>query len=256
MNLCGAQIHAAAERVFMQSSNVKVDSLVDKSVARTSSGRALNAVSFCVRVLASRDRRKLLMHFLGLGRGDRLLRFGNALSDELVTRYVQRINFERDVMFGVFDVELQLVGVGHLVFSPRDSLSMLYAATERERIAELGVSVSEGARNLGIGSKLFARAAAYCRNSDVDTIYIHCLTTNLIMAHIAKKTGMEIRRGRGEAHTYLKLLAPNPTCVTPEKSKARIAAFDYIDAVKTRTMALNLETAVDRSLLPGKPHEQ
>ena len=46
-----------------------------------------------VKELSERDRRRLLMHFLALGDDDRLLRFGNVLSDEVITRYVQRLDF-------------------------------------------------------------------------------------------------------------------------------------------------------------------
>jgi len=35
----------------------------------------------------------LLRHFLALEEKDRLLRFGSKLSDELVTRYVENIDF-------------------------------------------------------------------------------------------------------------------------------------------------------------------
>src|SRR4051812_21004360 len=50
---------------------------------------------FTVRVkeLSERDRRRLLMHFLALDADDRLLRFGSNLPDELITKYVQRLNF-------------------------------------------------------------------------------------------------------------------------------------------------------------------
>ncbi|MFX6330911.1 hypothetical protein ABTF76_21900, partial [Acinetobacter baumannii] len=56
-----------------------------------------------VKELSPRARRHLLRHFLALEEKDRLLRFGSKLSDEMVTRYVEGINFERDTVFGVYD---------------------------------------------------------------------------------------------------------------------------------------------------------
>ena len=119
-----------------------------------------------VKVLSERDRRRLLNHFLDLDRADRMLRFGSELPDELVTRYVQKLNFTRDSVFGVYDARFKLVGVGHLAFSPREALPR-GEVSSKETVAELGVSVSACARGMGVGSKLFERAAIRCRNADV-----------------------------------------------------------------------------------------
>ncbi|HYD81860.1 MAG TPA: GNAT family N-acetyltransferase [Paucimonas sp.] len=180
-----------------------------------------------VKEMSERDRRRLLMHFLALGDEDRRLRFGSVLPDALVTKYVQRIDFRRDTIFGVYDSRFRLVGVGHLAFVPRDMLPAINGATEKERIAELGISVLESARGLGIGSRLFERAAIHCRNADVDTLYMHCLASNQTMIHIARKAGMEIQHDYGEADAYLKLLPPSPVSVLQEAVEEQVAMFDY-----------------------------
>ena len=191
---------------------------------------------FAVRVkeLSERDRRRLLMHFLGLGEGDRLLRFGSTLPDEVITKYVQKLDFVRDTLFGVFDSKLKLVGAGHLAFAPRESLPAVTDATAKERVAEFGLSVSESARGMGIGTKMFERAAIHCRNADVDTLYMHCLSTNQTMIHIAKKANMEIHRAHGEADAYLKLLPANPASVLQEAVEEQVAVLDYTFKANTR----------------------
>ncbi|MFL6717535.1 MAG: GNAT family N-acetyltransferase [Burkholderiaceae bacterium] len=180
-----------------------------------------------IKALAERDRRRLLMHFLGLSEADRLLRFGTVLPDELVTRYVQMLNFSRDTVFGVYDSRFRLMGVGHLAFAPREALPAAREATTKERVAEFGVSVSAEARGMGIGSKLFQRAAIHCRNADVDTLYMHCLSSNRVMMHIAKKSGMEIERSYGEADAYLKLAPASPATVMQEAVEEQVAMLDY-----------------------------
>lgn len=180
-----------------------------------------------VKELSERDRRRLLMHFLALDDSDRLLRFGTVLPDDLITRYVQTLDFSRDTVFGVYDDNLRLVGVGHLAFAPRDAMPALSEATVKERIAEFGVSVSASARGKGVGSKLFERAAIHCRNEDVDTLYMHCLSSNQTMIHIAKKAGMEIQRAYGEADAYLKLNPANPGTMLAEAVQEQFATFDY-----------------------------
>ncbi|MGH8808870.1 MAG: GNAT family N-acetyltransferase, partial [Noviherbaspirillum sp.] len=180
-----------------------------------------------VKELSERDRRRLLMHFLALDNNDRLLRFGTVLPDEMITRYVQRLDFSRDTVFGVYDDNLRLAGVGHLAVAPREALPVLSGATLKANIAEFGVSVSANARGLGIGSRLFERAAIHCRNEDVDTLYMHCLSSNQTMIHIAKKAGMEIHREYGEADAYLKLNPANPGSMLQEAVEEQFATFDY-----------------------------
>ena len=178
-----------------------------------------------VKQLEERDRRRVLKHFLALDDSDRLLRFGTVLPDEQVANYVNRIDFSRDMVFGVYNRVFKLVAVGHLAFAPRDESKS--AVTDKERVAEFGVSVSRSARGLGIGSKLFERAAIHCRNNDVDTLYMHCLSSNKTMMHIAKKAGMEIQRDHGEADAYLKLLPANPASMLQEALDEQFATLDY-----------------------------
>jgi RimJ/RimL family protein N-acetyltransferase len=187
-----------------------------------------------VKALSERDRRRLLMHFLALDASDRLLRFGTVLPDELITRYVQRLDFNRDSVFGVYDDSLALVAVGHLAFAPREALPAVANATLKARVAEFGLSVSASARGVGMGTRLFERAAIHCRNEDVDTLYMHCLASNQTMIHIARKAGMEIHRAYGEADAYLTLPPANPRSVLQEAVEEQVAHLDYTMKANTR----------------------
>jgi GNAT superfamily N-acetyltransferase len=180
-----------------------------------------------VKQLQERDRHRMLKHFLGLDKSDRLLRFGSLLPDEQVQAYVERIDFKRDTVYGVYNRVFRLVAVGHLAFAPKEKIPAGGARTSKDRIAEFGVSVSASARGMGIGSKLFERAAIHCRNSDVDTLYMHCLSSNQTMMHIARKAGMEIEREYGEADAYLRLLPANPASMLQEAIEEQVATLDY-----------------------------
>jgi RimJ/RimL family protein N-acetyltransferase len=181
--------------------------------------------SVLVKALGRRDRRRMLKHFLGLDDADRLLRFGTVLPDEQIHAYVHKIDFKRDIVLGVVSRRFQLVGVGHLAFAPPQPGRA--ATTDKQRVAEFGVSVSKSARGQGVGSRLFERAAIHCRNSDIDTLYMHCLSSNRTMMHIAKKAGMEIKREYGEADAYLHLPPPSPGSVMREALEEQFAAIDY-----------------------------
>ena len=180
-----------------------------------------------VKQLAERDRRRMIKHFLALDPHDRLLRFGSVLRDEQVQGYVERIDFTRDAVYGVYNRLFRLVAVGHLGFAPKEKIPAGGAITTKDQIAEFGVSVSTTARGMGIGSKMFERAAIHCRNSDVDTLYMHCLSSNKTMMHIAKKAGMEIQRERGEADAYLRLPPANPASMLQEAIEEQVATIDY-----------------------------
>lgn len=195
-----------------------------------------------VKELSKRAHWRLRKHFLALDEHDRLLRFGSVLPDELIIRYVEGIDFERDTVFGVYDSRLKLVGVGHLAFAPRDALPSRAANTTKERVAEFGVSVSASARGMGVGSKLFERAAIRCRNADIDTLYMHCLSSNQVMMHIAKKAGMEIQREYGEADAYLRLPPANPASMLQEAMDEQVASFDYALKANARAAVKWLES--------------
>ena len=171
-----------------------------------------------VRELASKDREQMLTHFLSLDEEDRLLRFGQMVPDHVIENYVRTIDFGRDTVFGVFDHDLELIGVGHLAYLPAEGDT---------RTAEFGVSVLESARGRGVGSKLFERAAIRSRNTHVTMLYMHCLSRNATMMHIAKKAGMEIRREYGEADAHLHLPPPSPGSVLAEALEEQFAKIDY-----------------------------
>ena len=183
-----------------------------------------------VKELGERDRRRVLRHLLALDRDDRLLRFGSMIPDEQITAYVDKIDFSRDIVFGVVNNVFQLVGMGHLAFASAEGRK----STTKEQVAEFGVSVSKSARGQGVGTRLFQRAATHCRNSDVDTLYMQCLTSNQTMMHIARKAGMRIKREYGEADAHLELPPPSPGSVMAEALEEQFAAIDYTVKANTR----------------------
>lgn len=205
--------------------------MVDNSLIRWLTN--LRRPTVYVKELHERDRRRMLRHFLALDDSDRLLRFGTVLKDEQIESYVAKIDFERDIVFGVVNRRFQLVGVGHLAFLGKEGERE--KATSKERVAEFGVSVSSSARGQGVGTKLFERAAIHCRNSDIDTLYMQCLSSNKTMMHIAKKAGMQIKREYGEADAYLQLPPPSPSSVLQEAFEEQFASIDY--AVKANARA-------------------
>jgi RimJ/RimL family protein N-acetyltransferase len=207
------------------------------------SDRPLHAdvrVPVLVRELTSNDRERLLTHFLALGTDDRLLRFGQIVPDHVIENYVRTMDFTRDTVFGVFDHELELVGVGHLAYLPAEG---------DKRTAEFGVSVLECSRGTGIGTKLFERAAIRSRNTHVSQLYMHCLSRNSTMMHIAKKAGMKIEYAYGEADAYLSLPPADQTSIIAEMLQEQAAVFDYAIKRQVRRTTQFIESMVPTDLV-------
>ena len=176
-----------------------------------------------IRELWPTERGSLCEHFLALGAEDRRLRFGTPLRDYSVREYVRRIDFEHDVVFGVVNEELRLLGVAHV-------------ARARGH-AELGISVLEGHRQRGIGGALLGRAHMRARNWRVGSLFMHCLMENAAMMRLARRQRMDIVTEAGEADAWLRLRPPDAGSHFGEVFEQRAAVFDYALKSLTRGIA-------------------
>ncbi len=181
--------------------------------------KSIKTHGILVRELHTGHREKILTHLLELSDTDRTLRFGMYTSNEVIERYVAGIDFLNDSVFGVFDSKLHLTGLAHLGYP--------LFGNQTNKTAEFGVSVSQTGRGKGIGSALFKRAAMHARNTNIEILYVHCLSSNKVMMHIAKKAGMDIEFSYGEADAYLRLMPPDNASIMSEAVQAQVADIDY-----------------------------
>lgn len=144
--------------------------------------------------LHAQDRDFLERHFLALDGEDRRLRFGSTISDDGLRAYVARLDFERDGLFAVQDEDLSLLAVVHVATTGAS--------------AELGLSVLPGSRGKGLGNALFTRAVTFLRNRGVLEVFVHCLSENGAMMHLARKNGMRIVYSGAESDARLELDPP------------------------------------------------
>lgn len=203
-----------------------------------------------IRSLARRHRGRILEHLLQLGERDRYLRFGYMASDEQVRRYVERIDFARDEVFGIFNRRLELVAVAHLAYLPTDA--------KGSRAAEFGVSVHARARGRGYGARLFDHAMLHARNRDVDTLIVHALSENAAMLKIARNAGATVHRDGGDAEAVLKLPPDDVASHVGALVEGQAAEIDYRLKVQARRMDEWLQTVSevrDRLARVGRPAE-
>lgn len=172
-----------------------------------------------VRKLSARHRQRIVDHLTALDERDRYLRFGFVASDEQVRQYAERINFERDEAFGVFDRRLSIAAMAHLAFlDPVDGQPLS---------AEFGVSVSERLRGKGIGTRLFEHAMVHARNRGVDTLLIHALSENTPMLKIARHAGARVERSGGDSDAWVKLPPVDLASRLEELVEGGAAEIDY-----------------------------
>ena len=165
------------------------------------------------RNLSRLERNALEQHLLALEDEDRRLRFGIALPDQAIRDYVAGIDFERDAVFGVFDDSLQLVAAAHLA--------------RCDTHAELGVSVLPSWRGRGAGAALLARSHTHARNWGIRALFMHCLSENGAMMHLARKQGMRIATEHGESDAWLELAPADASSYTDQLLAERIGLFDF-----------------------------
>ncbi len=166
------------------------------SPAQDAQAPALPSALVPIRTLSERHRERIAAHLLSLGPEDRYLRFGYAASDTQVQRYVDKIDFTRDEVFGIYNRRLDLIAMAHLAYARYE---------EEQGSAEFGVSVVPKARGRGFGGRLFERAMVHARNAGVQQIVIHALSENTAMLKIARNAGATVQRDGPDAQAYLAL---------------------------------------------------
>ena len=163
-----------------------------------------------------------LEHLLELPPEDARFRFGSMISPEMITTYVHGIDFDTDEVFGVFGDVLTLVGAAHLGFTGET--------------AELGVSVLPLERGRGVGEALVRRAAEHARNRNVRQLFMHCLAENATMIHIARRAGMDVAIGSGDADAHVTLPPADSRSMNSERLADRVALYDF--ALKSQVETL------------------
>lgn len=179
-----------------------------------------------IRELERGDRAAVLAHLLALSPQDRYLRFGIAMRDEQIERYTHSLDFERDEIYGIFNRRLQLIAMAHLARG---------GDSEIDACAEFGVSVDARYRGRGYGGLLFARTVRHARNSGVRMLFIHALSENAAMLHIAEKAGAVLERCGSETEAHLRLPPPTLDSQMSELVEDHVANTDYVLKAQAKT---------------------
>jgi len=135
------------------------------------------------RKLTPFDKQKLVDHFMSdIVANDRRLRFGYEAPDSSVEKYIEE--------------SLNDYGYINMWFVVEDGIKIIatcHVSMNREtNTAEMGCTVSLNYRNQKIGQELFNRGITWARMAGAENVFMHCLSENRAIQHIAKKGGMTV----------------------------------------------------------------
>jgi RimJ/RimL family protein N-acetyltransferase len=135
------------------------------------------------------DKENLILHFTkDIVDEDRRLRFGAVVDDDSIIGYLNNSfkEFGCKNMWFILDTETPTQ------FDRRVIASCHVSYDEKTNCAEMGCTVSPEFRDQKIGQELFNRGITWARMRGAETVFMHCLSENKTIQHIAKKNGMTV----------------------------------------------------------------
>lgn len=175
------------------------------------------------RKLSHLDKDKLVAHLTGLQGEDRRLRFGAMVSDNFIEHYVHSSFDDQSKWFGCEDMEGKIVSACHAAVKGED--------------AELGCSVDKEYRGHGLAQEMFDRAVTWLRTQGIKEVFMHCLTENAVMRHIARKNDMTVVSEYGETDATVEVKPATPATLMKDAYLDRMAVYDMI--IKTNYNAFD-----------------
>lgn len=174
------------------------------------------------RKLSILDKGKIIRHLQNLKGEERRLRFGGTVSDEYIADYVEQSFNGKSKWFGVDHVDGHMVAACHVAIFDDD--------------AELGCSVDADFRNNGLAQLMFDRAITWLRSRGINHVFMHCLTENGAMKHIARKNDMAVVSCCGESEAEVKLEPATPFTTIVDAYADRVAIYDMVYRNNLRIM--------------------
>lgn len=165
------------------------------------------------RKLASFEGDKLIEHLCKLKDEDRRLRFGVVATDDYIKNYVTKSLTDEDSVWFIIG-ENRIIAACHVAIYNGEG--------------ELGCSVDPKFRGLGLAQAMFDRSVTFLRSRNIQDVYMHCLTENQVMKHIAHKNDMTVVSCYGETDAKVHVQPPTPMTVVQEAYLDRIAMYDML----------------------------
>jgi len=182
------------------------------------------------RKLSLLDQPNIIKHLTSLQGHDRRLRFGCMVSDDYIVDYVNKSFVSDSKWFGVVDTD-NIVAACHVAFIDKQ--------------AELGCSVNIEYRGTGLAQSMFDRAMNWVRIRGVTEVYMHCLSENGAMKHIARKNDMLVVSECGDSDASVHVKPATPFVHFEDAYADRLSMYDML--YRYNMDVWNLNTRYDKS---------
>lgn len=166
-------------------------------------------------------------HLKNLSESDRYTRFCYNVKDENIDQFILSILYHADDhhLFTA-TVSDKLVGFGHLA---REGNNW-----------ELAVSVDGDYQGQGIADKLMDQMIVWGKTRGIHTVFMHCITQNQKIQHLARKHGLQmIERDGSEVTSKVDLPPPTPMDYTADFMREQRELYQQIQDLQHR-MVQNL----------------
>lgn len=136
-------------------------------------------------------------HLKNLSDEDRYTRFGYAASAQAIDQMILSIVYnQQDHHIFTYYTDSKIVGFGHLAREESDW--------------ELAVSVDRAYQGRGIADELMNHMISWGKTHGVEIVYMHCITENQKIQHLARKHGLKTWDRSGHELTA-RVQLPEPT---------------------------------------------
>lgn len=136
--------------------------------------------NYIIKRLNNSHREKVSQHFKRLDAESLRSRFCSFMNDSAIDTYVNKINFNKNGIFGIFNDDLDIIGVGECVIG-------------NDHKAEVAFCVEVKYQNQGLGGKLLERIVRFAKAREKTHLEMLCLKSNQKSQYLAKKFGLKVK---------------------------------------------------------------
>lgn len=177
-------------------------------------------------------------HLKGLSESDRYTRFCYNIKDENIDQFILGILYNSDSHHLFIAIQdNKIIGFGHLARADVDW--------------ELAVSVDGANQGQGVADRLIDFMIDWGTTRGVHSVFMHCITQNTKIQHLARKHGLRmIERDGSEVTSKVDLPLPTPLDYTTDFLREQRALLEQMAEIQRRLLSnLNPLTYVkDRTL--------
>jgi GNAT superfamily N-acetyltransferase len=164
-------------------------------------------------------------HLKGLSDADRYTRFCYNVKDENIDQFILSILYHADDHH-LFTATLndKIVGFGHLARESDDW--------------ELAVSVDSNCQGQGVADQLMNFMIDWGTTRGVHSVFMHCITQNSKIQHLARKHGLRmVERDGAEVTSKVDLPAPTPMDYTADFLREQKDLLEQMTDIQRRLLA-------------------